>query len=126
MRPRLTRRSIFNGTAPAIAFWCGAQLFFTLAGVGPLFGQSAHADALVWPLLAFTAVYFVLNSGLTAFAVALDKQTSAAAAFRSHFGLVSLSWFAAGSTAFLLVLFSQYVSVLALTAVIPLIDREQR
>jgi putative nucleotidyltransferase with HDIG domain len=115
------RRMIFNGSAPAIAFWAGAQLFFALAGVAPLFGQPTQADSLVWPLLAFTAVYFVLNSGLTAFAVALDKQTSAAAAFRSHFGLVSLSWFAAGSTAFLLVLFSQYLSVLALTAVIPLI-----
>jgi putative nucleotidyltransferase with HDIG domain len=115
------RRMIFNGSAPAIAFWAGAQLFFALSGVAPLFGQPTQADSLVWPLLAFTAVYFVLNSGLTAFAVALDKQTSAAAAFRSHFGLVSLSWFAAGSTAFLLVLFSQYLSVLALTAVIPLI-----
>jgi putative nucleotidyltransferase with HDIG domain len=115
------RRLIFNGSAPAIAFWSGAQLFFLLSGVSPLFGGSAHADSLVWPLSCFTAAYFVLNSGLTAFAVALEKQTSPAAVFRSHFGIVSLSWFASGSTAFLLVLFSQYLSVLALTAVIPLI-----
>jgi len=115
------RQLIFNGTAPAIAFWAGAQLFFAVSGVGPLFGSHANADMLVWPLSAFTAVYFVLNSGMTAFAVALHKRTSPAAVFRSHFGLVSLSWFAAGSTAFLLVLFSQYLSVLALTAVVPLI-----
>jgi putative nucleotidyltransferase with HDIG domain len=115
------RRLIFNGSAPAVAFWAGAQLFFAMAGVGPLFGQSVHADTLVWPLTAFTAVYFVLNSGLTAFAVALEKRTSPAAVFGSHFGTVSLSWFASGSTAFLLVLFSQYLSVLALAAVIPLI-----
>ena len=41
--------------------------------------------------------------------------------FRSHFGNVSLTLFAAGSAAFLVVQFSQYVSVLALTAVLPLI-----
>ena len=115
------RQIIFNGSAPAIAFFAGAQLFFALSGVTPLFGRHANADSLVWPLSAFTAMYFVLNSGLTAFAVALDKKTSPASVFRSHFGLVSLSWFAAGSTAFLLVLFSQYLSVMALTAVIPLI-----
>ena len=115
------RRFLFNGGAPAIAFWCGAQMFFALSGVAPLFGQKAHAESLVWPITCFTAVYFVLNSGLTAFAVALEKKTSPASVFRSHFGLVSLSWFAAGSAAFLLVLFSQYLSVLALTAVIPLI-----
>jgi putative nucleotidyltransferase with HDIG domain len=115
------RRLIFNSGAPATAFWVGAHLFFMLAGAAPLFGRHAKADMLVWPLLAFTAVYFVLNSGFTAFAVALDKRISPAAVFRSHFGMVSLGWFAAGSTAFLLVLFSQYLSVLALTAVIPLI-----
>lgn len=120
-RKHRPQQMVFNGTAPAIAFWSGAQLFFWLSGIAPLFGQHANADGLVWPLLSFTAVYFVLNSGLTAFAVALHKRTSAAAVFRSHFGLVSLSWFAAGSTAFLLVLFAQYVSVLALTAVLPLI-----
>jgi putative nucleotidyltransferase with HDIG domain len=118
---RVLRRLLFNGSAPAIAFWAGAQVFLWMSGVGPLFGQSVNADTLVWPLLCFTAVYFVLNSGLTAVAVALDKRTSPAAVFRSHFGMVSLSWFASGSTAFILVLFSQYLSVLALTAVIPLI-----
>ena len=112
---------VFNGTAPAVAFWSGAQVFFALSGTGPLFGQHVNGDGLVLLLLCFTTAYFVLNSGLTAFAVALHKRTSPVAFFQSHFGVVSLSWFASGSTAFLLVLFSQYVSVLALTAVIPLI-----
>ncbi|HYB96018.1 MAG TPA: HD domain-containing phosphohydrolase [Vicinamibacterales bacterium] len=115
------RRLVFNAAAPAIAFWTGAQLFMGLSDTGPLFGDIVNADALMWPLLGFTATYFVLNSGLTALAVALDKGAPASAVFRSHFGLVSLSWFAAGSTAFLLVLFSQYVSLLALAAVLPLI-----
>lgn len=120
-RKHRPQQIIFNAAACPVTFWVGAQLFFSLSGTGPLFAQHVNADDLVWPLSAFTAAYFVLNSGLTAFAVALHKRTSPVAFFRSHFGLVSLSWFAAGSTAFLLVLFSQYLSVLALTAVIPLI-----
>jgi len=115
------RRLVFNATAPAIAFWSGAQLFYDVSGVEPLFGRPVLAEQLIWPLSCLTAVYFVLNSGLTALAMSLEKRASAVAILRSHFGAVSLTWFAAGSTAFLVVLLSQYLSVLALTAVIPLI-----
>jgi putative nucleotidyltransferase with HDIG domain len=115
------RRLIFNGSAPVIGFWTSAQLFFWLSGVQPLIGHPTDAEALVWPLSAFTALYFVLNSGLTAFAVALDKHTSPVAVFRTHIGVVALNWFAAGSTSFLLVMFSQYLSPLSMAAGIPLI-----
>lgn len=115
------RRFLFNGSAPAVAFWCGAQVFFWFSGVTPLFGNKLSADTMVGPLAIFAAVYFVLNSGLTAVAIALEKHTSPAAVFRSHFGLVSLNWFAAASAAFLLVLLSQYLSILAMAAVLPLI-----
>ena len=115
------RRLVFNATAPAIAFWSGAQVFYAVAGVEPLLGHPVHAEQIVWPLSLLTTIYFVLNSGLTAFAVSLEKRTSPGAVFRSHFGTVSLTWFAAGSTAFLVVLLSQFLSVLALTAVVPLI-----
>jgi putative nucleotidyltransferase with HDIG domain len=115
------RRILFNGTAPAIAFWTGAQSFFLLSPGGPLFGRAFTADALVWPLLVFVAIFFVLNSGMIALAVALDKRVSPTAFFRSHFGLVSLNWFASASTAFLLVLLAQYVTLIAVAAVIPLL-----
>jgi putative nucleotidyltransferase with HDIG domain len=115
------RRFLFNGSAPAVAFWIGAQAFFALSGVGPLYGNAVGADVLTVPLAAFAAVYFVLNSGMTAVAVALEKRKSAAAVFRSHFGLVSLNWFAAASAAFLLVLLAEYLSFLAMAAVVPLI-----
>lgn len=116
-----TRRLAFNATAPAIAFWSGAQLFFAISGLQPLFGRPVVAEQLILPLSCLTAVYFVLNSGLTAVAISLEKRTSPVAILRSHFGAVSLTWFAAGSTAFLVVLLSQYLSVLAMTAVVPLI-----
>ena len=115
------RRLLFNGTAPAVAFWCGAQTFFWLSGTTPLYGTAIAADTVAAPLACFGAVYFVLNSGLTAIAIALEKKKSATAVFRSHFGLVSLNWFAAASAAFLLVQVAQYWSLVAVGVVIPLI-----
>lgn len=115
------RRLLFNGTAPATAFWCGAQMFFYLSGAEPLYGTSITADVVALPLACFAAVYFVLNSGLTATAIALEKKKSATAVFRSHFGLVSLNWFAAASAALVLVQVAQYWSVVAVAVVIPLI-----
>jgi putative nucleotidyltransferase with HDIG domain len=115
------RRVLFNGGAPALAFWTGAQVFFGLLGSPPLFGLPVPTDALVFPLACFALVYFTLNSGLTAVAIALEKKTTPLAVWRSHFAVVSLNYFASASVAYLLVLLSQYLSVIALLAVVPLI-----
>ena len=115
------RRILFNSSAPAIAFWAGAQVFFLLSGSAPLYGTSIAVDALVWPVAGFATVYFALNSGLTAVAITLEKGGSPLAVWRSHFAVVSLNYFASGSVAFLLILFTRYLSVVALLATVPLI-----
>jgi putative nucleotidyltransferase with HDIG domain len=115
------RRFLFNSSAPAVAFWVGAEVFFRLSGFTPLYGTGAAADTLVFPVACFAAVYFVLNSGLTAIAIGLEKQRPPLLVWRSHFLVVSLNYFASGSIAFLLILFTQYQSVIALLATIPLI-----
>lgn len=115
------RRLLFNGSAPSLAFWCGAAVFFALSGLGPVFGSRIDVDRLVVPLACFAAVYFVLNSGLTALAVALQKNQSPIALWRSHFTTLSLNYFASASAAFVLILLAQYLSVIALAAVIPLL-----
>jgi putative nucleotidyltransferase with HDIG domain len=115
------RRLLFNGSAPALAFWCGAAVFFALSGFGPVFGTKVNADNLVLPLACFAAVYFVLNSGLTATAVGLQKKQPPVVVWRSHFMTLSLNYFAAASAAFLLILLTEYLSVIAMAAVIPLL-----
>ncbi|HEX6163756.1 MAG TPA: hypothetical protein VFZ31_10340, partial [Vicinamibacterales bacterium] len=120
-RGQQAQRLLFNGSAPALAFWCGSAVFFWLSGLHPVFGAAVPADALVLPLAAFAAVYFVLNSGLTALAVAMQKQQSPYAVWRSHFMMLALNYFAAASAAFLLVLLTEYLSVIALAAVLPLL-----
>jgi putative nucleotidyltransferase with HDIG domain len=115
------RRFLFNTSAPAVGFWAGAEVFFRVSGFTPLYGTGVAADGLVLPVAYFAAVYFALNSGLTAIAIGLEKQRSPFAVWRSHFTVVSLNYFASGSIAFLLILFTQYQSVIMLLATIPLI-----
>src|SRR6185503_19454257 len=104
-----------------IAFWVGAQVFYRLSGVQPLFGTHVQADGLVLPIASFALIYFGLNSGLTALAIALETKSSPVVVWRSHFVMVSLNYFASGSVAFILVLLTQYLSVVALIAVLPLL-----
>jgi putative nucleotidyltransferase with HDIG domain len=120
-RTNRLRRFLFNSGAPAIAFWVGAQAFYWLSGVQPLFGTQVEADTLVLPIFSFALIYFGLNSGLTAVAIALEKRSSPMAVWRSHFVMVSLNYFASGSVAFILVLLTQYLSIVALIAVLPLL-----
>jgi putative nucleotidyltransferase with HDIG domain len=115
------RRFLFNSSAPAVAFWAGAEVFFRVSGFTPLYGAGVAADSVVVPVACFAAVYFALNSGLTAIAIGLEKKRSPLAVWRSHFMVVSLNYFASGSIAFLLILFTQYQSVMMLLATLPLI-----
>ncbi len=114
------QRQLFNSASPALSLWTGAQVFFWLSGTGPLYDASAPADRIALPLACFSAVYFLLNSGLTATAVALVQRSSPVGIWRRHFAVVSLNYFASASAAFLVFLVVQYVSVLALAAVLPL------
>ena len=120
-RTNRVRRMLFNSTAPAVAFWIGSQVFFATSGVAPLYGSRVSADLLVGPIACFATVYFLLNFGFTAIAIALEKRTSVVEVFRAHFGTLALNWFAAASAAFLLVLLAQYLRVAAMAAVLPLI-----
>jgi putative nucleotidyltransferase with HDIG domain len=116
-----TRRFVFNSTGPSIAFALGAQVFFVLSGTGPLFGTHLQADTLLLPIGGFVAVYYSLNAGLLSLAISLEKKTSPLAVWRSHFAVLSVNSFASGSIAFLVVLLTQYLNIVALIATIPLL-----
>ncbi|HEX7137818.1 MAG TPA: HD domain-containing phosphohydrolase [Vicinamibacterales bacterium] len=115
------RRMAFNVAAPALSLWAGAQTCFLLAGVPPLAQGNAPIGQLAAPLMAFAVVYFVFNSGLTAIAVALDSRQSAIDIWKRHFMWVSVSYLAAASAAFCLILLIQQVSLAAAIMVLPLV-----
>ena len=58
-----------------------------------------------------TAVYFALNSGLTAIAVGLDTRQSPIQIWRRHFQGLSINYLAAASLAFCLILLIQQASM---------------
>ena len=72
-RELLWRRALFNATAPALAMWVAAHVFFRLAGVGPLAGHPGAIGGVLGALAAFAAAYFILNTGLIAAAVAWEQ-----------------------------------------------------
>jgi putative nucleotidyltransferase with HDIG domain len=115
------RRIAFNTAALAVSMWVGSHIFFLAAGIAPLSQSKPPLGALVLPLLAMTAVYFALNSGLTAIAVGLDKRQSPVRIWRRHFQGLSINSLAAASLAFCLTLLIQQVGMIAMVVVIPLL-----
>lgn len=111
----------FNLAAPAFSLWSGAQVFFFVAGIAPLHQGGSPVGDVVLPLGLLTAVYFVFNSGLTAIAVAIDARQQPLQVWRNHFSWLSVSYFAAASVAFCLILVIQQVGVSAVVVVLPLL-----
>ena len=87
------RRVLFNATGPAIAMWVSAHAFFWLAGVGPIASQPDTITRVFGPLALFAALYFILNTGLTAIAIALDERESPLSIWQRHFRELWLSFF---------------------------------
>jgi putative nucleotidyltransferase with HDIG domain len=113
---------LFNPTSSALSLWVGAQVFYAIDGSGPLaLTEGPPAATSFFALACMTAVYFLLNSGLTVTAVGLDKQIAPLQLWRDNFAIISLNYFAAASAAFLLIVLMRYAGVTAMAAVLPLI-----
>ena len=120
-RKRPLRQLTFNTASLALSMWTSASTFFALAGVEPLAIGQAPITPLVLPLLALTAVYFVMNSGLTAVAIALDSRLPAVEVWKKNFRWLWLGYLGAASVAFCLILLVQQRSVAAAAMVLPLL-----
>jgi putative nucleotidyltransferase with HDIG domain len=116
------RQLLFNSTSSALALWCGAHVYYVLTRQNPLSPGSPSLDAtIIAPIACLAAVYFLLNSGLTAVAVALSKGISAFSVWRQHFAVISLNYLAAASAAFVFVMLVSHVGMLAIAAVVPMV-----
>ena len=117
------RQLLFNATAPALAMWGAAHSFFWLLG-GPV-GPTMSLALFFTALLVLTGLYFILNTGSTALAIAFDQRTGPFAIWRAHFLPLWLTYFGGAIVAALLfVLISSGVAdpiVLVLVVPIPLI-----
>jgi putative nucleotidyltransferase with HDIG domain len=119
------RKTLFNATAPALAMWLAATMFFALAGRPPLGQELPPLRALVMPLALFAAAYFLLNTGIVAGAVSLDQRAPLAAIWREHFSVLWPTYFGGASIAAFIVYMAPALrpdlQTMALALVLPLI-----
>ena len=120
-RKRPLRQLTFNTASLALSMWASASMFFALAGVEPLAIGAAPITPLVAPLVALTLVYFVLNSGLTAIAIALDSRQPPLQVWKQSFRWLWVGYLGAASVAFCLILLVQQRSIAAAAMVLPLL-----
>ena len=116
------RRLIFNATAPPLAMWAAAHLFFTLAGVGPLSATSVGMWRLLPPFVLFVGAYFVCNTGFIAWAVSLETGADFSRIWKEHFLGLWVSYLCGGLVAVLLVLlvYQRNPDLTALALLVPL------
>jgi PAS domain S-box-containing protein len=116
-------RVLFNVTVPALTMWIAAQVFFTSAGVGPLAHAPGTIRRVLAPLGLFALLYFVLNTGLVATAVSLERRANVISIWRDHFAPLWLTYFGGASLAavFVLMAVARVIDLSALMLVLPLV-----
>jgi putative nucleotidyltransferase with HDIG domain len=120
LRRKPARQLLFNPSALALSMAVASRAFFAAAGVEPLAITATPVASLVGPLLLFTLVYFALNSGLMAIAIALDARQSPVEVWKRHFRWLWIGYLAGASVAFVLILLLQQRSLAAVALVLPL------
>jgi diguanylate cyclase (GGDEF)-like protein/putative nucleotidyltransferase with HDIG domain len=123
MKPgtRFVHRVLFNTAAPAIAIWLSGTVFFSTAGIVPYSRGDTPLEALFLPLVLFTALYFLLNSWLVAFALGFETQQSPAVIWWKNFTWLSVNYFSGASVAALLVAYTHRVDISTLLVIVPLL-----
>jgi diguanylate cyclase (GGDEF)-like protein/putative nucleotidyltransferase with HDIG domain len=122
-------RIAFNVFALPASLWVGAQLFYLLANVNAsstvvplaLTTQPVQISTLLLPLIAFTIVYFLLNSWLIALAIHFETAISPFIIWKNNFAWLSLNYFGGASVAALLVTYTRNLDYTYLAFVIPLL-----
>lgn len=114
-------RVLFNATAPATAIWVASETFFALAGVTPGEIDRSHVGQMIAPAFSFALVYFVINTGLVAGALATETQESALDIWLQHFPPVSITYFVGSSIAILIVAYTDAIDLTVLSIIVPVL-----
>ncbi len=98
------------------------HIYFSLPGVEPLY-QNVHVQisALFLPLALLATLYFLLNSWIITFAIALESNRRPLPLWREHFTVLSLNYFGGASVAFLLVGYSRDLDYKYVLLIAPLL-----
>jgi putative nucleotidyltransferase with HDIG domain len=114
-------RVAFNATAPAIAIRVASEAFLFLCGIEPGHINRDDVGALIAPAFAFALLYFLINTGLVAGALASERDESPFAIWYAHFPAVSISYFVGSSIAMLIVAYTDRIDLTVLSIIVPLL-----
>jgi putative nucleotidyltransferase with HDIG domain len=114
-------QTLFNFANLTLSVWISGKLFFFVARVKPFFPEMAASGGLILPLLLLAAAFFVINSGLTAAAIAFAKKRSPFDIWREHFLWLGPGYAAGACVALLLVVALHLVHFSALVLIPPLL-----
>lgn len=115
------QRVVFNVSSGALSIWAAGTAFYMVAGIPPLSVQHAELHTLVVPLAVLSSTHFILNSGLIAIAVSLQRSESALAIWRTNFAGLSINYYAGASLAALFVSYTRTIDLFALSVIVPLL-----
>jgi putative nucleotidyltransferase with HDIG domain len=100
---RVAHRVLFNIAAPAIAIWVSGSAFYYVSQIQPYSIANTRLENLFGPLVIFTALYFLLNSWLVAFALGFETRKPPFAIWWKNFTWLSVNYFSGASVAALIV-----------------------
>lgn len=115
---------LFNICALPLTIWVAGHIFFLLAGIEPLSTTDQRAPSIreiLLPLIAFTVLYFGLNSWIITFAISFETQLSPFKIWRENFVWLSLNFFGGASVAALMVSYTRNLDVTYLAIIVPLL-----
>jgi PAS domain S-box-containing protein len=116
-------RVVFNAASTALAMWLAATAFFAMSGTGPLATHPGTIQEVIGPLALFAALYFFLNTGTVAIAVAYERHLPVSTVWKAHLSALWLTYFGGAAIAAVLVLLtvSRVVNITTLALVLPLL-----
>jgi putative nucleotidyltransferase with HDIG domain len=112
-------RILFNSAAPSLAMWVAGSLAFRVIGL-PLPVDSAGIAMMAASGVTGVVLFFLLDSGLVATAVALNQGAPIGRIWRDHFAGLWVSPAAGGYVGLLVALLKHEVGPLSVLAVLPL------
>jgi putative nucleotidyltransferase with HDIG domain len=112
---------IFNVSSAALSIWLASNAFYFVAGIPPLSTHGAELDTILVPLAILSTSYFLLNSGLVAIALSIEKRERALTIWRANFSSLGINYFAGASLAALFVSYTRTIDLFALSVIIPLL-----
>ena len=113
-------RTLFNVTGPPLSLFVSAHVFMFLGGVKPGAAAEVSIPTLLVPVAGTALGWFLLNSTLTAVAVALESGANPVHVWK-RMSMLCISYGAAASASFCMVIVTRYAGLASAVAVLPLV-----